>query len=222
MADIVLTQGQSLPAGMQTRYKDMGDGTHAQVVSTGAELTDDGEMWITETERENDVFAVYSETGLAATKYIALVDLDNALWPHRIQGQPTDRIDVTSIYYSLDLAVNTKGQLLFGVVARINNVNADIEYFAGLPFLTGAQQADQVVSLRAVPSQVKLDLNGDTLLHGITNLREENVAAVRTGLALDSPNGAGTVNPAKGDLILKYEHSAGTTAFAVFAFYHTQ
>lgn len=33
MADIVLTQGQSVPSTMQTRYRDMGDGTHAQVVS---------------------------------------------------------------------------------------------------------------------------------------------------------------------------------------------
>jgi len=33
MADIVLTQGQSVPATMQTRYRDMGDGTYARVIS---------------------------------------------------------------------------------------------------------------------------------------------------------------------------------------------
>jgi hypothetical protein len=33
MADIVLTQGQSLPPGTQVRYRDMGDGTHALVYS---------------------------------------------------------------------------------------------------------------------------------------------------------------------------------------------
>jgi hypothetical protein len=32
MADIVLTQGQSLPETMQTTYKDLGDGTHALVI----------------------------------------------------------------------------------------------------------------------------------------------------------------------------------------------
>lgn len=33
MADIVLSQGQSLPQTMRTRYHDMDDGTHAQVVA---------------------------------------------------------------------------------------------------------------------------------------------------------------------------------------------
>lgn len=36
MADIVLAQGESVPGTMQTRYVDMGDGTHAQVVAIGA------------------------------------------------------------------------------------------------------------------------------------------------------------------------------------------
>jgi hypothetical protein len=36
MADIILTQGESLPTGMQVRYRDMGDGTHALVVFDAA------------------------------------------------------------------------------------------------------------------------------------------------------------------------------------------
>lgn len=36
MADITLEQGQSVPSTMQTRYKDMGDGTHAEVVFDGS------------------------------------------------------------------------------------------------------------------------------------------------------------------------------------------
>ena len=35
MADIVLSQGESVPSTMQTRYRDMGDSTHALVVATG-------------------------------------------------------------------------------------------------------------------------------------------------------------------------------------------
>jgi len=41
MADIVLKQGESVPSTMQTRYRDMGDGTHAEVVydaSTGGDF----------------------------------------------------------------------------------------------------------------------------------------------------------------------------------------
>jgi len=219
MADLVLTQGQSLPSGTQTRYKDMGDGTHAMVVSIGAELTSDGELWTTVTERENDVFAVYSATFNSDT-YVILVDRDNPLWPHRIQGQGTSRMDITSIYYSLDLGANTQGQLLLGVITRINGANADIDYFAGLPFINGATQEDRVESLRGVPSQVKLDLNGNSMLHGISNLAETNVAAVNTGANLDSPAGAGSVTPARGDLIMKYGHTGGSATVSIFVFYH--
>lgn len=35
MADLVLTQGEGVPASVRTRYKDMGDGTHATVVFGG-------------------------------------------------------------------------------------------------------------------------------------------------------------------------------------------
>lgn len=38
MADIILTRDQGIPQGMRTRYRDMGDGTHALVES--AEVAD--------------------------------------------------------------------------------------------------------------------------------------------------------------------------------------
>lgn len=194
------------------------DGTIATV-----QITEDGELWTTETERENDVFAVYSEDGIAATKYIVLVDRNDARWPHVKQSQDTDRIDVTSIYYTIEVSVNASIALLYGVITRIDGTDADISYFTSIPMLSGAQQEDRIVSLRGVPSQVKLDVNGDgTLLHGITNVTESNVAAVNTAITLDSPAGAGTVTPAVGDLILKVLRTAGSANFATFVFYHTQ
>jgi hypothetical protein len=36
MADIVLTQGESLPSETKVRYIDAGDGTHALVIFVGA------------------------------------------------------------------------------------------------------------------------------------------------------------------------------------------
>lgn len=36
MPDIVLKQGSSLPMDMETRYRDMGDGTHALAVAVGS------------------------------------------------------------------------------------------------------------------------------------------------------------------------------------------
>lgn len=189
--------------------------------STGNKRTEDNEIWTTVTERENDVWSVYTET-LSADKYIVLVDLNGAAFPHIIQGQVPGRIDVTSIYYTLDLAANTSASILYGVICRIDDTDADIAYFASIPFLIGAQQEDRIVSLRAVPSQVKLDLVNCIPQHGITNVMEMNVAAVNTGVPLDSPAGVASVTPAVGDLILKYDHAAGSSTFSTFVFYHTQ
>jgi hypothetical protein len=182
-------------------------------------LTDDGEMWTTATERESDVFSQYSETGIAATKYIILVDKDNASFPHVIQEQPTNRIDITSIYIALDAAVNTNGILNIGVIRRIDGTNADMWYMLGVPFLATTNQF--ILSLRGVPSQVKLDLNGTQLLHGITNNEETDIAAVNTATLLDSPLGASTVIPGVGDVIAKLGYvSGGAFNIGLFAFYH--
>lgn len=42
MADYDLTQGESVPNAMVTKYKDMGDGTHAEVVATDTTISASG------------------------------------------------------------------------------------------------------------------------------------------------------------------------------------
>jgi hypothetical protein len=184
-----------------------------------ARCTEDGELWTTVTEREDDVFSQYSEVGVGASKYVIMVDKDHASFPHILQEQPINRIDVTSLYIALDAAVNTNGVLRIGVVRRIDGTDADIWYVMGIPFLATTNQF--IVSLRGVPSQVKFDLNGTQLLHGITNSEETNVAAVNTLTTLDSPLGVNTVIPDVGDVIAKLEHvSGGSFNIGMFIFYH--
>lgn len=182
-------------------------------------ITEDGEIWTTVTERENDVWSQYSESGIDATKYIILIAKNNTSFPHLLQGQNTNRIDIGSMYIALDAAVNTNGILSIGVINRIDGTNADMWYMLGIPFLATTTQF--VLSLRGTPSQVKTDLDGARLLHGVTNNSESDVAAVNTATLLDSPLGANTVTPAKGDIICKLEHvSGGSFNIGMFAFYH--
>lgn len=186
-----------------------------------ARQTDDGELWTTVTERENDVFSQYAEIGIGASKYVIMVDLDNPLFPHMIQSQSAGRADITSVYIALDASINSNGAIRLGVIRRIDGTNADIWYFAGIPFLATTNQF--ILSLRAVPSQVKLDMIGTQLQHGITNSEETNVAAVNTATPLASPLGAATVIPAKGDVIAKFEYvSGGDFNVGMFVFYHAQ
>jgi hypothetical protein len=187
--------------------------------STIGKVTEDDEMWTTVTERENDVAASYREI-VSATKYYIHVDLDGDDFPHVIQGQSTNRLDITSLYIALDLAANSKGALQFGVITRVDGTNADISYFFDAPFISGAAEGTLLYSLRGVPSQVKSDLMDGVPQHWISNIAESDVVAVNTGVALDSPKGAGTVTPGVGDLIVKAEVGAGSYAFTLGAFYH--
>ena len=183
-----------------------------------AAITDSGELNVTVTERENDVWTQYAGA-FSATTYIVLISKDNNLFPHKRQGQNGKRIDITSAYYAIDLAANTTAQIKIGVITRIDGTNADIKYAIGIPFLSGASKTVLVETLRGVPSQVKLDFNdAGTLLHGITNIKEANIAAVNTTANLGSP--AGNIKPGLGDVVLKYEHTNGSSNVGIFLFYH--
>jgi len=188
------------------------------ITLANALFTNDGELWVTETERENDVFVFYYEESINATKYIDLIDADNANFPHRIQDEGYERIDITSLYLSLDLAANSQFTIQLGIIQRIDDTDADILYFNAVPAISGVNQADVVISLRGTPSQVKLDMNGG-LQHGLSNLTETNVGSVDTATTLDSPL-AGGVTPNVGDIVVKVTRIGGSCNLGIFAFYH--
>lgn len=185
----------------------------------GSRTTTDGEVWTTVTERENDVAAQYTETGIVATKYIIMIDKDGPAWPHMKLNQGIHRIDLTSFYFVVDAAANTEGSISVGVISRIDETNGDIIYFIGIPF--EAKVESLIVSLRGVPSQVKVDVHDGELSHIITNLNETNVAAVNTGVLLNSPAGVASVVPDLGDIIMKLTYDSGTAYnVGAFLFYH--
>ncbi len=188
--------------------------------SSGNKRTDDNEIWVTSTERENDVWSTYVESGVGATKYVAMVDLDGADWPHIKQGQATNRVDVSLLFLVVDAAINSNGRLKVGVIDRVDGTNGDLCYLVDIPFLATTTQL--IAELHWTPSQGKMDLGDSGLLHGITNARQTNVAAVNTGLKLDSPAGATTVTPVVGDLVAKLEYvSGGAFNVSLTVFYHT-
>lgn len=186
--------------------------------NTVANLTGDGELWITETEKENDVWVNFTGT-FNATTYAILVSKNNPVFPHKIQKQNGNRIDITAMYYSIDLAANTEGKIRIGVITRIDGTNSDIKYLFEVSFLAGASKVVLTDTLKASPSQVKLDFNNNGVLqHGLTNNLETNITAVKIGTNLSSPDGS--ISPGLGDIIIKYEHTSGSVNASLFMFYH--
>ena len=183
----------------------------------GVNVTEDGEIWITETERENDVGVIYVESTIAASKYVLMIDLNGDDWPHRLQGQAINRADITGAFINIDAAVNGAGRFKLGVITRIDSINADITYFCDFPFIATTTQLSVV--FRGTPLQVKADLSGGILQHILSNSKETAVGALNTVTALSSPNG--NVAPGLGDIVLKLEQSAGNYNIYSFLFYHT-
>lgn len=182
---------------------------------TRLNTTDDGELMVSETERENSVWVNYKKNGVGSDTYIILIGMQDANFPHIKQGQQTNRIDITDVGYYLDCAANTAAEISYGVITRIDAVNADIYYFDSVPFLAGASKEVLQSWRKGSPSQVKLDYS---LLHGATNNYDLNVAGVNTATALDSP--IGSIAPRLGDIIMKYDHTAGSANISFFLFYH--
>ena len=114
------------------------------------EMTTEGELWTTVTERENDVFVQYGEAAVSATKYVVMVDKDNPIFPHQLQNQGDDRIDITVIFVVVDAAINANGILNLGIICRIDGTDADIRYLLGLPFLATTTQF--VFAFRGTPA----------------------------------------------------------------------
>jgi len=176
-------------------------------------VTSDGEMAVTSTERERNVSLHYQNTAIAADEYSVLVSLsDTTNFPH----DSTGRIDLSWMKVNVEKsAAQVVGEIEIGFITRIDGTDADIDYLYGLQFLKGdAQFLSEVMNY--APSQLKF-LAG----RYITNVSETNVAAVNTGVTLDSANGS--ITPGLGDVVVKQAYtSGGNYDFDIELMYHSE
>lgn len=183
-----------------------------------AQVTSDGELATTVTERERNNFVRYKENGINSTRYCVLVDLSDTInFPH----DQTGRIDVSCLSDQIDKPANAQGSIAVGVIAAINGTQATIFYASGI-FFDNSSDTHLTRDRNFSPSQMKLGVSGGKLTRGITN-DSETTTAVNTGVTLSSPRGSNTVTPAVGDVVIKFTHTAGSAWNAgIFALYHSE
>jgi len=183
-----------------------------------AKVTEDGELATTSTERERNVYAVYHDDGIGSgnTDFV-LVDLDDTVnFPHSDSG----RIDISA--FNMHLAHdggNPDGEVLVGVITRIDGVDADITWgFVvdfNLPSNTNIRQ-----DFNFAPSQLKFEVETGNVTRIISNYSSVNDAAFNTGTPMPSPRGAATVTPAVGDVVCRITNGSGTMRFFLGIMYH--
>ena len=183
------------------------------------QVSESGELMTSVTERERAKMVSYANSSISATKYVALVDLsDTTNFPHTQTG----RIDFTYWKIAIDRGNTSVGFVRIGVISRIDGTDADIHYLFNVPF--DKSDTRRILSINNIGSgQMKFGIDGGVLQDGITNSADTSLAAVNTGVTLDSPRGTSTVTPAVGDIILKLEHSSGNAwSLAFEACYHSE
>lgn len=179
-------------------------------------VTDDGELWVTETERERNVEVLLSATITAnATAYHGVIDLsDTTNWKHTETGA----LHVSNIIFNIDKALAARGAINLGVITRIDGTSADISYVGGYSFEEN-DTASQFIVINLAPTQRKLNVVGGVLANVKTDNLATGVTAINTGMTLS--HGANSFTPAVGDVLLRTVKSAGGNyRFGLALYYH--
>lgn len=179
-------------------------------------VTTDGELWITETERENNVLvSLTGSQATATTRYYGLIDLSDTVgFPH----DNTNGIDISFIRFYTDKAPAARGTVSLGVITAITGVSSTIAYIGNLSFLENDGSSIDIALLFS-PSQIKARVVGGELTHIKTPNSETGVTAVNSS----SPMPFGyTFTPAVGDLVMRINTTTGGTLnWGIGVVYHS-
>lgn len=170
------------------------------------DFTSDGELYVTETEREINVRAGYSRASIAADAWAVLVDLsDDTTWPH----DGTGRIDISQISMQVDKSANSVGILQVGVVLRVDATNGDFLPIAGIRFENGTAAANLIRDISYSPSQIKCGVvAGNTPRILAAGSKVLNNTGLQSDVAIPSASGNNVI-PAVGDIVVRFVHTSG-------------
>lgn len=182
-------------------------------------VTTDGEVWVTSTERENNVHALIAGAVTTANTYwYGFVDLsDTTNWPHTSTG----RIDISVLYLNIDKAGSARGTVALGVITRIDGTSADVSFVGGHSFIQNDSPSINE-SINIAPSQIKCGVVGGNLNRIKTGVKALAVTALNTGTSIPFGTGGPTFIPAVGDIVMRLvTTSAGDVAFFAEIAYHS-
>lgn len=178
----------------------------------------DGELIVTETEREENVFVRVKDTiEGTGTGYFGLIDKsDTVNWPHEFD----EPVHISTMLINIDKGSNVRGSLEIGVIVRVDETDADVEIFDGYYFTENSSSSIYHFQNYA-PTQFKTHVADGRLAKVKTNSLITNIAAINTAGG-DLVFNGDTFTPSVGDIVLRYtKTAAGTLVYEVQISYHT-
>lgn len=178
----------------------------------------DNEVLSTTKEATRTNFVALGGQDIGTTTYSILVDLsDTTGYRHDFVG----RIDLASMYITVDRQGTSQGLVQVGVITRINGTDADITFVQGVGFSKTDERSlirDRVFA----PNRLRCGVESGALKNVASNFKALNVTAVNTATPLPTAIG-GTAAPAVGDMITVATHSSGGTFdYSTSGFYLTE
>lgn len=178
----------------------------------------DNELLTTTKKSLNANFFAYGASDIGATEYGIAIDLsDTASYPHSNTGA----IVLSAVYLTVDKANTSQGGIQIGIITRIDETDADIEYVQGFSFEKSG--ATSIVRDRDFGlNTIHCGVSGGTLSRVASNFTATGVTAVNTSGTLPTSLG-GTATPAVGDAVVLLSHtSGGDFNPAISGFYYTE
>ena len=152
-----------------------------------------------------NVYSNYEIQGVAATSWAVLVDLsDSTNYPHEAGSS----LNISLIDMEVDRATNSVGQMDLGIVTRVDGTNGDVTLINSVEFTAG-DEAYITHSTNFSPSVVRCAVVAGATPYIAYNTKVLNNTGIQSDVALASFQGAGTVTPAVGDLVVRFLHTSG-------------
>lgn len=186
----------------RVRYVNGGAAQSQFVLST---FTGSGLFPYSRSERDDPVGVAIGVANITATTWRCYVDLDNRTdWPHRDVG----RIDIYSANFFYDKTSNCRGSIRLGVITRVDETDADVAIILGTSFDNSDLTKDN--RDRELGNPIKLGQSGGELTKYFTSSKLLNVGEINTAAPLPSGKPGVDVIPAVGDVVVRFEVTAGT------------
>ncbi len=159
-------------------------------------------------------FVAAGESGLTTDGGEIIIDpSDTSGYPHTETGG----IKIDALYAQVGKTNSATGNVLFGVIVRIDETDADVKVFQGITFnnasdrqiLRDRNYAPNSINIKVVGGEVPAIVSSGVLTTTVFNTSGTNETPI------------GTATPAVGDFVVLWANTAGTFDYSVSAFYET-
>lgn len=162
--------------------------------------------------REDSFFSKYKLNGVSVSTSVILIDLSDATnFPHKATNR-TGGVSVTSVRTVVDKVAASSGAVNIGVVYEVNATTGSVRWFYTNDFRSDTVGTHLIDFVNYTPSALRTNIDSTgSSFYTISSTATVRSTIYQTDVGLPTTNAInGSVNPAVGDIILRYDSNANS------------